>query len=143
MTQTHLKNLDQPYAGLWKRGIAFLIDFVITIIPLLAIMKLTGLYKLNHEWTGVGINLVQLTLYWLYYSVLQSSAWQGTIGKRALGLTVTDTSGSKISFRQASIRFLWMIVSVLTVGIGFILIAFNPKRQALHDKLAKTLVLEK
>ncbi len=142
MPQKSLHNLGHIYAGLWKRSFAFLIDFVITIIPLLAIMKFTGLYKLNHEWTGVGINLIQVTLYWLYYSLLQSSNWQSTIGKKVLGLIVTDLNGSKISFQQASIRFLFMFLSILTLGVGFILISFNTKKQALHDKLARTVVLE-
>ncbi|MGB6469852.1 MAG: RDD family protein, partial [Candidatus Acidiferrales bacterium] len=69
--------------------------------------------------------------------------WQGTLGKRALGLLVTDLEGRRVSFGRASGRYFGKIVSALILMIGFIMAGFTEKKQALHDMLAGCLVLRK
>jgi len=77
------------------------------------------------------------------YSVLsESSALQGTLGKRALGLRVTDLNGRRIRFGRAVGRYLAHILSTWLWFAGFIMAAFTSRRQALHDILAGTLVVE-
>jgi len=48
--------------------------------------------------------------------------------------------GNRITFARASLRFFGKILSVLTLFIGFIAIAFTAYKQGLHDKIAGTLV---
>ena len=64
------------------------------------------------------------------------------MGKKVLGLRVTDLNGSRISFAKATGRHFGKILSGLILGIGFIMIAFTEQKQGLHDMLAGTLVLK-
>jgi uncharacterized RDD family membrane protein YckC len=80
-------------------------------------------------------------LSWIYYASLESSAWQATLGKKILGLKVTDLAGNRISFARASGRFFGKIVSGMILGIGFLMAGFTERKQALHDILAGCLVL--
>lgn len=81
---------------------------------------------------------------WLYYALLESSEWQGTAGKKALGLIVTDMQGRRVTFARASGRHFGKIVtSFIPLGIGYAMAGFTQKRQALHDILASCLVLRK
>ncbi len=85
--------------------------------------------------------LVGLVLEWLYYSLMESSAWQGTLGKKALGLRVTDLQGNRVSFGRATGRFFARIISSFTLLIGYIMAGFTEKKQALHDIIASCLVI--
>lgn len=131
------------YAGIGDRLLAFLMDSIIIIVPLLALTQVTGLYKINREWTGVAINIFELILCWLYFTAFESSSWQATVGKKILNLKVTNKDNLKITFRQASVRFWSKLITLLTLGIGFLILAFNEKRQALHDKIAGCVILNK
>ena len=73
---------------------------------------------------------------------MESSARQSTIGKRIIGVKVTGIDGNKISFLRATGRTLAKFLSVITLGIGFLMIAFTKKKQGLHDIVAKTLVVK-
>jgi len=80
---------------------------------------------------------------WLYYSLTESSFLQGTPGKKLLGIIVTDINLKRISFWRASLRFILKILTVLSLFFGYLMILFNIKNQALHDKLSSCLVIEK
>jgi uncharacterized RDD family membrane protein YckC len=149
------------YAGFWLRLVAAIIDglilyFVgmILFLPFAASMgmgmrgmmtgrppNLEGLLPLIHAM--IRITLLRTVLHWLYYSLLESSAWQATLGKKALGLEVTDLDGNRISFGRATGRFFAKIISSIILFIGYIMAGFTEKKQALHDILAGTLVIRK
>jgi uncharacterized RDD family membrane protein YckC len=78
---------------------------------------------------------------WLYFAVCESSSWQGTLGKLALGIRVTDMQGAKISFPRALGRYPAKYLSALILGIGFLMVAWTQRKQGLHDLIAGTLVL--
>jgi uncharacterized RDD family membrane protein YckC len=80
-------------------------------------------------------------LSWIYYASMESSSWQATLGKKILGLKVTDLAGNRISFARASGRFFGKILSGMILGIGFLMAGFTQRKQALHDILAGCLVL--
>ena len=91
-----------------------------------------------------GFVLFYLVMSWLYHALMESSAWQGTIGKRALGIVVTDLSGTKIDFGRASGRFFSRFVTnLIPLGMGFIAVAFTQRKQAVHDLISSCLVLRK
>jgi uncharacterized RDD family membrane protein YckC len=148
------------YAGFWLRLVAFIIDaivlhFVFTIVtlPFIASMGIRGIMRGHMPMSPeeliplmrqlFHIFLIRTVLNWLYYALLESSAWQATLGKKALGLEVTDMQGTRISFGRATGRFFAKIISALILWIGFIMAGFTEEKQALHDMIAGTLVIRR
>ena len=149
------------YAGFWLRFVAFIIDAillhfvsVILLLPFAASLgmgtrgmmmgrppNIQELFPLLHAMFRIA--LIRLVLNWLYFALLESSSWQATLGKKALGLEVTDLAGNRISFGRATGRFFAKIISSLTLLIGYIMAGFTEKKQALHDIIAGTLVIRK
>jgi uncharacterized RDD family membrane protein YckC len=80
---------------------------------------------------------------WLYFGLMESSAKQGTLGKMAVGIKVTDLNGNRISFGRATGRFFSKILSGLILYVGYMMAGFTEKKQALHDMIAGTLVVVK
>lgn len=80
---------------------------------------------------------------WLYAAGLESSAWQGTIGKQLMGLVVTDHAGHRISFLRATGRHAARYLSALPFFLGFIMALFNPQRLTWHDRLSGTRVVKR
>ena len=56
---------------------------------------------------------------------------------------MADLYGDPISFGRAVLRNALKTLSTLVVGVGWLMAAFTPRRQALHDLLAGTIVLRK
>jgi uncharacterized RDD family membrane protein YckC len=132
---------DVAYAGFWRRVLAYLIDatFLSGVGSLIALgVLMVAPYDLR---ALLSIAPVSLLVGWAYYVVMESSPARGTLGKMALNLHVGDRYGDPITFRRALARNLLKIVSSLLLGFGYIAAAFSPKKQALHDMLAGTLVL--
>jgi uncharacterized RDD family membrane protein YckC len=80
---------------------------------------------------------------WVYWAVLESSPWRATLGKKLFGIEVTDLNGRRISFARATGRHFAKNISLLMLGIGFLMAGFTEKKQACHDILAGCLVLRK
>jgi uncharacterized RDD family membrane protein YckC len=142
------------YAGFWLRVVAYIIDAIllgiagaIVFFPLFRIHMHTLVSESPWElYTSPSrpiraLNLLGLMMSWIYYALLESSVWQATIGKKLLGLKVTDLAGNRISFARASGRFFGKILSGMILGIGFLMAGFTRRKQALHDILAGCLVL--
>lgn len=125
------------YAGFWRRFAAWAIDWSLILIGGAAL-------RVVAELVGVGdrsqLTLVILAGYLLYCALLESSRWQATLGKRALGIKVTNRRGERIGFTRASIRFVAKLLSLLTMFLGFLLVVVTRRRQALHDLISGTLV---
>lgn len=64
-----------------------------------------------------------------------------TIGKWTLGLRVVSVDGEEIRFVRALIRVVGYVISALPLYLGYLQILFDPKRRALHDRLARTAVV--
>lgn len=154
------------YAGFWLRFVAWVIDRFVVGIPVIAVVMLivvlTGMglaihrSRLPGSWgdspllplwlIGTLPLIICVALFggWFYYALMESSSWQGTLGKRALGLVVTDLSGARITFGRASGRYFARIITVLIpLFIGFIMAGFTEKKQALHDMIASCLVVRR
>src|SRR5262249_45376562 len=85
---------------------------------------------------------VILVVNWLYYALMESSSWQGTLGKRALSIGVTDLAGRRLTFGRASGRFFGKLISGMTFAIGYLMAGFTEKKQALHDIISGCLVVK-
>ena len=154
------------YAGFWLRLVALVIDnvilgfgFILIVIPLIF---LTGFRRFFDEFhpgealndAGIFMLIVffflaatgALVFTWLYHALMECSEWQATVGKKALGLVVTDMDGQRVSFGRATGRHFGKIVTNLAsfgIGLGYLMAAFTQKKQALHDMLAGCLVLRR
>lgn len=78
----------------------------------------------------------------IYSIVLEASPMQGTIGKMALGMKVCTERGERISLVRSLVRSLVKtFISMPFLMIGVLMVAFTPRKQGLHDLLARTLVV--
>jgi uncharacterized RDD family membrane protein YckC len=132
------------YASPVARLAAGLIDWVILLLPTapLQMLAVSGGSGSSHPAMKPGWALMALAVWWLYFAALESSASGATIGKRLLGLRVVDLDGRRIGFGRASWRFFGKLLGILTFYIGYAMAVFTPKKQALHDLMAKTLVVK-
>lgn len=149
------------YAGFWRRWLALVIDWMILGIPCGIIFLLFILPAINAAiqtddadriatmvasymvgWVLMGGLLLAL-IPLIYYSAFESSQYQATLGKMALGIIVTDMHGQRISFARSLGRNAGKFISKMIMHIGFIMAGFTEKKQALHDILADCLVVMK
>jgi uncharacterized RDD family membrane protein YckC len=166
----------KDYAGFWERFGAAFIDGLILFVVGQLVMGAFGINFMDlFQSASKGddpielfgnkyymASIVSLLINWYYFAQQESSEHQATLGKRAIGLVVTDLNGQRLSFQQASLRFLMkQIISIISlVGsllnspnlvsalsglalIGYIIQPFTPRKQAFHDIIAKTLVYHK
>lgn len=77
----------------------------------------------------------------LYETLSTASKMRGTPGKWVLGMVVIDEQGQPLSFGTSLARHGAKGVSALLLMIGFIMVAFDTRKQGLHDKMCKTLVV--
>lgn len=161
----------KEYGGFWVRFAAYFIDSIIIGVPLLIVTIIifmsffgsTGaidiflgdpyaseltdeeaLLFLGSYFGALGLTLlINLVGTVAYFAGLHASKWQATVGKKLLGLKVTDLRGNRISFWRALGRYLAMSFLSGILLIGFIIAAFTEKKQSLHDLIAGTTVIKK
>ena len=75
------------------------------------------------------------------YSIVAWLLVGKTVGKALMGLRVLGQDGRRLTFGQALIRALSYYISGLALFIGFLWVLVDDRRQAWHDKLARTLVV--
>ena len=75
-----------------------------------------------------------------YFIVTEAAPRQASVGKRLLGLKVTDRDGRPITRTHAAWRFLAATLSWLSLNLGHALAAWTPSKRALHDFVAGTRV---
>lgn len=78
----------------------------------------------------------------LYFAISESSSRQATFGKMIFGIRVTDLHGKRISIGRAIGRYLVKILFLPIFFVGSLMTLFTKNRQAPHDLIAQTLVLE-
>lgn len=156
--------LPSPFAGFWLRLVAALIDSILVLAGLgviaLVVFAFVGLgffrsifenpegddgfFVAAFMGTIFMVWLLMLVGAWLYNATMESSIHQGTLGKMALGLIVTDLQGRRVTFGRASGRhFSKLITGLIPLALGYIMAGFTEKKQALHDMIASCLVLRK
>jgi uncharacterized RDD family membrane protein YckC len=145
-----------------QRACAFLIDLGVLFLPVLAVFvfayalgSIRGSFEhrdpetARQEQALLWRNLRDLVLLvangfaWIYAAGLESSRWQGTVGKQAMGIVVTGRAGERIHFLQATGRHAAKYLSALPFFLGFMAALFPPQRLAWHDRLAGTRVTKR
>lgn len=143
------------YAGFWKRVAAVILDSFVTAfltwMLMIPVFLLLGAGAGDFAQIGTGSNVLFTLLYYLfalgiplfYMSWMHSSSSQATLGKMAVGIKVTRLDGARISFLRAFGRYFGYMLSSLLLFIGLIMAAFTERKQALHDLMCDTLVVDK
>ncbi|MCG8390270.1 MAG: RDD family protein [Cytophagales bacterium] len=133
------------YAGFWRRFAAAVLDDTLILILANLLISVSNFYRYIVDSTEVFITsfffIFLVLLRWSYSAGMESSPLKATIGKLAVGLYVTNMDGGRVTFRQATGRFFGKVLSSLILCIGYIMAAFTPKKQALHDQLSNCLVM--
>jgi uncharacterized RDD family membrane protein YckC len=158
------------FAGFWVRFAAYLIDAVILSVPIGILGVIVGVVMVaagaasgfTHSMQNfnsdspanaafpIAIVLFELVigagfavLGWLYFALLESGPHQGTYGKQIMNLKVTGMTGERVSIGRASGRFFSKIITgMVPFAMGYIMMVFMDKKQALHDLIASTLVVK-
>jgi uncharacterized RDD family membrane protein YckC len=145
--------LQMTYATFWRRLGAYVLDLGIFMIVAGISGTLVSLLNKPAYSSSLALSSLvlsslvffSLALYfylgWLYTATMLSSRCQATLGKLALGIFVTDQKGGRLHFGRATARHFAEILSWISYGIGFFIQPFTRKRQALHDLIARTVVL--
>ncbi|KAF5081808.1 RDD family protein [anaerobic digester metagenome] len=160
------ENKEIKYAGFWLRVAAYLIDSLVMsagglLIAIPVIIGIVGFavglegvdnpedFLESGRWMYVGgiiglillASLLGMVMGWLYYALMESSKYGGTLGKIAVGIKVVDMNGNKVTFGKATGRYFSRIVTNMTLFVGYIMAGFTEKKQALHDIIAGCLVI--
>jgi uncharacterized RDD family membrane protein YckC len=158
--------MNTTYAGFWLRFVAYIIDYIIVyvvqsfiFIPVLGLLGITFASNMENvqnmsDAEAIGMvgsimaiagatALLTTIIAVLYWSLMESSKYQATVGKLALGLKVTDMEGKNLDLTKSLIRNVCKIISGMIIFIGYIMAGFTEKKQGLHDIIAGTLVVKK
>jgi len=149
------ENVSPPYSdhskdnlvvpvGFWARVVATLVDAIASFLIVLFVAVLAGVViaalgtvddaRFYGRWIGIVTE-------WLYAALMESSGVQATLGKLVIGAKVVDASGQRISFGRATGRHFAKYLSALVLGVGYVMVAFDKRKQGLHDMLAGTFVV--
>lgn len=137
---------ELEYAGFWLRFGATLIDSVLLFIvtaPLLMAVYGTSYWTASTFAMGpadllisYGLPAVLIIVLWIRFAK--------TPGKMAIGATIVDArTGGKPGTGQFLIRYVGYFVSALPLCLGYFWAGFDPRKQAWHDKLARTVVVRR
>ena len=128
---------EPVFALLGSRGMAFILDMV--LVTALAFGVVHTEIALQARLPGWIYFFVAA----LYLGLLPATPLQATLGKRMVGLRICDGSGKRIGVLRSVLRLVAFVPSIGIAGAGFILAAFTPRRQALHDLAAGTFVVNR
>jgi len=142
--------LPPVYAGFWMRLLAYLIDAVIIFAIAMMVAFIFGLglaLVVNNArgyssqfWNVVGW-IISFAVNIAYYTSFPAGPWQATLGKRICGIHIVRTNGEPVTASLAFGRYLGYFVSTITLGIGFLMVAWTDQKKALHDMLCGTRVV--
>ena len=111
-----VKQTEMEYVGFWVRTGAWFIDLILLAVAALGLVVVAYF---------IGL--------W---------AWRGqTLGQMAAHIKVVRQDGKPMDLGTAVLRFIGYVVCILTLGIGFLMIAFDEQKRGLHDRLAGTYVI--
>ncbi len=138
------------YGSFWNRLVGFVVDGISVGVIYIAVCFVIGVFigvsgaqvDLNSPIVSLVFYIIYFTIYFLYFACLESSEAQASFGKMAAGTKVVDENGDRLSFLRASGRSVGRLLSTFTLGIGFLLMPFTEKKQAMHDLMAGTLVIK-
>jgi uncharacterized RDD family membrane protein YckC len=127
------------YGGFWIKTAAYILDLMFASVPWIFI----GIFLSKEALDTNLANILLLIYWWLYNAIMESSSWQATFGKKVVNLYVVDQNMKRISFARATGRFFSHFFSLISCGIGYLMSAWTYKKQAMHDMICGTYIVEK
>ncbi len=144
------------YAGFWIRAAARVIDLILLLAAFQLFLVVdrkgsdaglwppsgfvddvwTGRFPLGHAARGIFF-----LCFPVFYYVYLHGAYGQTFGKMVLGIRVRNEDGSPLTYRKAFVRWLGYLLCDLTLDLGYLWAAFDPRKQGLHDKVCRTVVV--
>ncbi len=134
--------VDAALVGLLFVSCLFVAQLIAGRVPTSDETGLDWLIERSMTWSGVlapGAGL--LCALWFVYGSLSHALGGKTLGKRLFGLTVVDATGMPPRLSRSAARSLLSLLSAALLLMGYVLVLFDARRQALHDKLAGTFVV--
>jgi uncharacterized RDD family membrane protein YckC len=159
------KDYALEYAGFWIRLAAALIDFLILMAGIYILYcvisqsffwifpNVPGVVNKFSDiaggaplstgviWLSATILLAFLVASTVYFVASWAASGQ-TVGNLSMSIKIIRTDSSSLDLRYSFIRFLGSMLCMATLGIGFIIIAFDSHKQGMHDKMADTYVVK-
>lgn len=132
------------YVGFWSRFLASIIDSVLVVmftLPILYSIYGAEYFETDAPFQGSAdfiinyiLPIVVIILFWIYKSA--------TPGKMLVSAKIVDArTGNKPTPLQFIIRYIGYYVSIFALGLGFLWVAWDHKKQGWHDKMAGTVVI--
>ena len=132
------------YVGFWMRFLGFIVDAIlmqIVAVPLLILVYGWGYFASPAFLEGP----FDAFMTWIFPALVIVSFWTAygaTPGKMMIGARIVDAAkGHPISVAQAVVRYFASMLSGAILFLGYIWVAFHPRKQAWHDLLAGTVVV--
>ncbi|TQR08449.1 RDD family protein [Psychrobacillus soli] len=137
-------NYEHKAAGFWIRFWAYTADILIlSSIGMLIIKPVFRLFSLdlsNPVWYA-PFSLITALLFYAYF-VLMTKFCSQTVGKMIFGIRVVSKDGANLTWSTVLFReWIGRLISVIPLNIPYLVTAFTPKKQAIHDFIADTLVV--
>ena len=150
---------QQPtqYAGFWIRFLAAFIDSIAVSIVTNPITLLIGqgfepevredafgttTIDWNIDGTRLGLFLLISTIIPFLYYVVALSRWGQTLGALAVSIKVIRPDGALLSPGAALVRSVGAWVSALALGLGYLWMIWDRRKQTWHDKMAGSVVVK-
>ena len=147
---------EHPYAGFWIRLFARVIDLILILATFNLFYLVDRMGADAGLWAPSGfgegfwfdrlsaenvVRIVFFVFFPAFYYVYLHGAFGQTFGKMALRIKVVNEDGSPLDYRKAFLRWLGYFLCDLTLDIGYLWAAFDLRKQGLHDKVCKTIVV--
>lgn len=140
------------YVGFWLRVVAALIDMLVigfVLSPVLAVLGISGdMARTMPELALTGLKdqqimpLVVANVLSLVLTVWVIRQWAATPGKMAFGARIVDANnGQPLGMSRIILRQVCYFISAFALGLGFLWIAIDRRKQAWHDKIAGSVVV--
>jgi uncharacterized RDD family membrane protein YckC len=144
LAESYLAAVPLVAAPFWTRVAAKLIDFVVTLAGVLALMMpIAWFFWLSNRPTVLAWTPLMAILCGSFgffaYTIIAEFAWGQTVGKRALGIRAVQESGARITFGQAAVRQLPLMLQIMIIDALFAL--FTDKSQRAFEMVSKTRVV--
>jgi len=156
---TVVRDAEVVYVGFWRRAAAALVDNALIGIPGQFLAGILGAIAGNMIETSQRLDptsvpvggivvffssfVLTFALYAIYYAWFYSSSKAATPGKMLVGIKVVRPDGERITFLRGVGRFFATFISSMILNIGYIMAAFTDQKQALHDMICDTRVVDK
>jgi uncharacterized RDD family membrane protein YckC len=142
-TDERIEHNSLRYAGFWMRFWAYLLDLVVVgsmvrlmIKPLFRMLDI----PLAESNMFAPVSVASAVIFYLYF-VLMTKYFKQTLGKMVFGLKVVNLKSGQLTWGTILFReWIGRFISA-TVIVGYIIVAFLPKKQGLHDLFTDTTVI--